>query len=65
MSSKSRTSGNARRWCSPCTPAPTIASERTPGRASTSQATAAAALVRIAVMYVPSMNARQAPVSLS
>ena len=46
-----------------CTPVPRIASTRASGRASRRVASAAAAAVRIAVMYVPSMSATGVPVA--
>ena len=62
-SAKSRTRGNISCAERDCTPVPRMASTRASGRASRRVASAAAAAVRIAVMYVPSMSATGVPVS--
>ena len=61
-SAKSRARGNISCDERDCTPVPRIASTRASGRASRRVASAAAAAVRIAVMYVPSMSATGVPV---
>ena len=60
-SAKSRARGNISWAERDCTPVPRIASTRASGRASRRVASAAAAAVRIAVMYVPSIERDRRP----